>query len=231
MAGLLQPAAVTAAELPANIRARYVADSGRARIQVFPAETLNNERALSRFVTAVRAVAPDATDSPVELYEGGRMVVGAFVEAGVIALVAISLVLVLVLRSLLDSLLVLLPLTLAAVLTVAVVVVTGHSFNFANIIALPLLFSLGVAFGIYFVMRHRETPGLVDLMHTSTPRAILFSALTTMVAFSSLMLSSHRGTASMGFLLGVCLTLALVCTLTVLPALLTWRAQRRGARR
>ncbi|MFI4987414.1 MAG: MMPL family transporter [Alphaproteobacteria bacterium] len=227
---LLHPAAVTADALPANARARYVTASGRARIQVFPAETLDNERALSRFVAAVRAVAPNATGSPVELLEGGRMVVGAFVEAGVIALVAISLLLILVLRSFVDSLLVLLPLALAAALTVALVVVTGHTFNFANIIALPLLFSLGVAFGIYFVLRHRETPGLVDLMRTSTPRAILFSALTTMVSFSTLMLSSHRGTSSMGFLLGSCLTLALVCTLIVLPALLTWHEQRRTPR-
>ena len=226
---LMQPEAVTAESLPGNVRARYVAATGGARIQVFPAEVLNNESALRRFVDAVRTLAPDVTDSPVELLEGGRMVVGAFVEAGAIALVAISLLLVVVLRSLVDSLLVLLPLLLAAVLTVALVVVTGHTFNFANIIALPLLFSLGVAFGIYYVLRHRETPGLVDLMHTSTPRAILFSALVTMVAFSTLMLSSHRGTASMGFLLGVSLSFAVVCTLVVLPALLSWRESRRAS--
>jgi len=225
----MQPEAVTAESLPGNVRARYVAATGGARIQVFPAEVLNNESALRRFVDAVRTLAPDVTDSPVELLEGGRMVVGAFVEAGAIALVAISLLLVVVLRSLVDSLLVLLPLLLAAVLTVALVVVTGHTFNFANIIALPLLFSLGVAFGIYYVLRHRETPGLVDLMHTSTPRAILFSALVTMVAFSTLMLSSHRGTASMGFLLGVSLSFAVVCTLVVLPALLSWRESRRAS--
>ncbi len=228
---LMQPAVVTLADLPSNVRARYVASDGRARVQVFPAETLNHVKALRRFVDAVRAIAPNATNSPVELYEGGRMVVGAFVEAGLIALAAISLLLILVLRSLRDSLLVLLPLTLAAALTVALVVITGHQFNFANIIALPLLFSLGVAFGVYFVLRHRETPSLVDLMHTSTPRAILFSALVTMVAFSTLMLSSHRGTASMGFLLGSSLALAVICTLVVLPALLAWVERRRGRSR
>ncbi|HEY6334677.1 MAG TPA: MMPL family transporter, partial [Alphaproteobacteria bacterium] len=93
--------------------------------------------------------------------------------------------------------------------------------------------SLGVAFSIYLVLRHRETRSVVNLLRTSTPRAVLFSALTTMVSFSSLMVSSHRGTASMGYLLGICLTLALVCTLIVLPCLLTWREQvrsRRGGR-
>jgi len=228
LVGLMQPEPAAVDSLPANVRARYLAADGRARVQVFPAEPLNKESALHRFVDAVRTLAPEATDSPVELLEGGRMVVGAFVEAGIVALAAISVLLVLVLSSVVDALLVLLPLMLAAALTVATVVLTGHDFNFANIIALPLLFSLGVAFGIYYVLRHRETPELVDLMHTSTPRAILFSALVTMVSFSTLMLSSHRGTSSMGFLLGVSLTLAVACTLIVLPALLSWREHRRG---
>ncbi len=224
---LMKAQPVTLDTIPANIRARYVTPDGKARIEVSPAERITNQETLRRFVTAVQAVAPNATDSPVLLLDGGKVVIGAFEEAGAIAFVAISLLLILVLRSFWDSLLVLLPLALAAVLTVAIVVVSGLSFNFANIIALPLLFSLGVAFGIYLVMRHRETHRVADLLRTSTPRAVLFSALTTMVSFSSLMVSSHRGMASMGYLLGICLTLALVCTLVVLPALLTWREQRR----
>jgi hopanoid biosynthesis associated RND transporter like protein HpnN len=227
---LMQAGPVTYGTLPPNLKARYLAADGRARIEVFPAEQLNNEAALTRFVDSVSAVAPNATDTPVLLLGGGRLVIGAFERAGAIAFVAITLLLILVLRSFWDSLLVMLPLALAAALTVAIVVVTGQSFNFANIIALPLLFSLGVAFGIYLVLRHRETRRVADLLRTSTPRAVLFSALTTMTSFSSLMLSSHRGTASMGYLLGICLTLALVCTLVVLPALLSWREQRRATR-
>ncbi|HUC62190.1 MAG TPA: MMPL family transporter [Alphaproteobacteria bacterium] len=227
---LMQAGPVTYGTLPPNLKARYLAPDGRARVEVFPAEQLNTEDSLTRFVDSVSAIAPNATDTPVLLLGGGRLVIGAFERAGAIAFVAISLLLLVVLKSFWDSLLVLLPLALAAALTVATVVVTGQSFNFANIIALPLLFSLGVAFGIYLVLRHRETRRVADLLRTSTPRAVLFSALTTMTSFSSLMLSSHRGTASMGYLLGICLTLALVCTLVVLPALLTWREQRRAAR-
>ena len=224
---LMQAGPVSYGTLPASLKERYLAADGRARIEVFPAENLSDENALRRFVDAVQGVAPNATDAPVELLEGGKLVVGAFEKAGAIAFVAIVVLLVVVLRSLRDSLLVLLPLMLAASLTVAVVVLTGQAFNFANIIALPLLLSLGVAFGIYLVLRHRETPRVADLLRTSTPRAVLFSALTTMVSFSSLMVSSHRGTASMGYLLGICLSLALLCTLVVLPALLAWREQVR----
>jgi hopanoid biosynthesis associated RND transporter like protein HpnN len=226
----MQAQPVTKDSLPSNLKARYVTPDGRARVEVFPAARLTNEDALRRFVDAVRAVAPNATDTPVLLLEGGRLVVGAFEVAGALALAVISLLLVIVLRSIWDALLVLLPLALAAMLTVAVTVAMGLSLNFANIIALPLLFSLGVAFSGYLVLRHRETRNVAALLRTSTPRAVVFSALITMVSFSSLMVSSHRGTASMGYLLGICLSLALLCSLIVLPALLAWREQRlRGA--
>jgi uncharacterized protein len=227
---LMKAGPVTLNSVPPDIKARYVTPDGRARVEVFPADRLTDETALRRFVGAVREIAPDATDTPVLLLEGGKLVIGAFETAGVLAFVAITILLIVVLRSFQDSIFVLLPLALAAVLTVALVVATGLKFNFANIIALPLLFSLGVAFSIYLVLRHRETRSVVGLLRTSTPRAVLFSALTTMVSFSSLMVSSHRGTASMGYLLGICLTLALVCTLIVLPCLLTWREQVRSRR-
>jgi hopanoid biosynthesis associated RND transporter like protein HpnN len=218
---------VTLDSLPQNLRARYLTPDGRARLEVFPTARRIDKEVLTRFVDAVKAIAPNATDTPVLLLEGGKIVVGAFAQAGIVAFFAIGILLVLILRSFRDWLLVLLPLALAGLLTVATVVLLGLSFNFANIIALPLLFSLGVAFGIYLILRLRETGSVVALLHTSTPRAVLFSALTTMVSFSSLMVSYHRGTASTGYLLGICLTLALVCTLVVLPALLMWREQRQ----
>jgi hopanoid biosynthesis associated RND transporter like protein HpnN len=215
--------AVTLDDLPADLKRRYVTPDGRARIEVFPSKRLTVQQNLIDFVDAVRGIAPDATDTPVELLEGGRAVTGAFKEAGVIAFVLISCVLALMLQSFIDSVLVLLPLGLAGALTVAITVLGGQPFNFANIIALPLLFSLGVGFGIYLVLRYRETSSIDALMNSSTPRAVVFSALTTMVSFATLMISSHRGTASMGELLTLCLTLALACTLIVLPALFVWR--------
>lgn len=216
-------------DIPADVRARYVAPDGRARVEVFPKEDLTDRAALRRFVHAVQRIAPDATDTPVLLLQGGDAIVDAFFKAGLLALAAISVLLLVVLRSLVAALQVLLPLLLALVLTVAIMVVAGMSFNFANIIALPLLLTLGVAFGIYLVLRYREAGDVDRLLATSSPRAVLFSALTTMVSFGCLMVSSHRGTASMGLLLTICLTLAVASTLAVLPALLAWTQQRRRA--
>ena len=151
--------------------------------------------------------------------EGGRAVIRAYQQAAAIAIVVISLLLVVLLRRVVTVLLVLAPIFLAALLTVAATVVLGVQFNFANVIVLPLLFGLGVAGGLHMVLRARQsTPGRV--LATSTPRAVLFSALTTVGSFGALAASSHRGTASMGLLLTVAIGLTILCTLVVLPALL-----------
>ena len=92
------------------------------------------------------------------------------------------------------------------------------SLNFANIVTLPLLLGIGVAFDIYFVLRWRA--GEPGLLGSPTARAIVFSALTTGTAFGSLALSKSPGMADMGKLLSVGLFYTLVCTLFLLPALL-----------
>ncbi|MDP6108724.1 MAG: MMPL family transporter, partial [Rhodospirillales bacterium] len=112
------------------------------------------------------------------------------------------------------------PLALAALLTVAASVIFSLPFNFANVIVLPLLFGLGVAGSIHLVARDREESGFNGVLETSTLRAVLFSALTTIGSFGSIALSSHPGTSSMGVLLTIAIALSLGCTLVVLPALM-----------
>jgi len=128
--------------------------------------------------------------------------------------------LVVVLGRLRDILLVLAPLGLAVLFTAASAVLLGLSLNFANVIVLPLLLGLGVSGAIHVVMRWREEADPEKVAATSTPRAVLFSALTTIASFGSLALSDHRGLASMGLLLTIAILWSLVCTLIVLPGVL-----------
>ena len=214
----LQAGSVALEDLPAQIQARLVAADGRALVQVVPKGNLHESGLRRRFVDAITHVAPEAAGPPITITEAGRAVVRAFAEAAVLAVSLIIGLLLVLLRSGRETALVLAPLLLAAVLTIAASVILGIPFNFANVIVLPLLFGLGVAGAIHIVARAR---GAGDaLMATSTPRAVLFSALTTIGSFGALALSSHRGTASMGILLTIAICLSLVCTLIVLPALL-----------
>jgi len=221
---------VTLDDLPDSLRRRQMTADGRASVEVYPKENLLQRQALRRFVGAVRAVAPHATGSPVVILEAGNTVVGAFRDAAVLAFVAIALLLAVLLRRPGDVALVFAPLVLAALLTVAASVLLNLPFNFANLIVLPLLFGLGVANGIHLVLRRRAEGGVTEVMASSTPRAVVFSALTTIGSFSSIALSSHPGTASMGILLTIAIALTLACTLIVLPALMTLSEEKKEGR-
>jgi uncharacterized protein len=214
----LQAEPVSLASLPESLKRDWIAPDGRARVEVFPKGDARDNNVLHRFTTAVQQIVPDATGTPVTIQESASTVTHAFIVAGIIALASICVLLVLVLRRIWDVLLVLAPLLLAGLLTMATSVLAGLPLNFANIIALPLLLGVGVAFDIYFVMRWRA--GNSDLLESSTARAILFSALTTGTAFGSLALSNDPGISDMGKLLTLALFYTLICTFFVLPALL-----------
>lgn len=224
----MQAQPVTMNSLPEDIVRDWVAADGRARVEVFPTGDSNDNDTLRRFVAAVRAIAPDATGMPVSVQESGRIVVRAFLQAGAWALASITLLLAVVLRRAVEVVLTLAPLLLAGLLTLALGVLLDWPLNFANIIALPLMFGIGVAFNIYFVMAWRA--GATHLLQSSLTRAILFSALTTATAFGSLWFSHHPGTASMGRLLALSLACTLATALLFLPALLGRPGGRSGAR-
>jgi predicted RND superfamily exporter protein len=129
--------------------------------------------------------------------------------------------LLILLRSVKYTVLVLIPLLLSSLFTSAFTVLLNVPFNFVNIIALPLLLGLGIDSSLHMVHRSLNNEVVSEvLIHTSTARAIFYSALTALVDFASLMLSSHQGTASMGILLTVALAFTLICTLVILPTLL-----------
>ncbi|TVR96973.1 MAG: hypothetical protein EA406_10720 [Rhodospirillales bacterium] len=219
---------VTLETLPAALRTLWLAPDGRARVEIYPSAVLYDDPAAIRdFVTAVRAIAPEASGSPVTIYEAGRTVLRSFVVAGLIAAVAISIMLLVLLRSLAYTAMVFAPLLLAGLLTMGATVVIGMPFNFANVIVLPLLFGLGVAGSLHFVLRDRRGGAASGAVGTSTPRAVTFSALTTISSFGSLVLSEHPGTASMGLLLTIAIAATLLSTLVVLPAIMTLTKAKR----
>jgi hypothetical protein len=233
---------VALADLPKFLRDQRMASDGRARVEIFPKSDLTRGHDLTAFVTQIRGIAPEATDGPIDILEGGRVVVAAFYQATGTALIAIVLLLFLLLRRFWDVALVMAPLALAALLAVAVARLAGLDLNLANIIVLPLLLGLGVDSGIHLVMRARDEAAAKSaakdakdtkgqrgaaLLHTSTPRAVLFSALTTVGSFGALATSGHRGTASMGLFLTIAIGMTLLCMLIVLPAMMALRENGR----
>lgn len=222
---MLRVTPVSFADLPSELRREWLTEDGRARVQVVPKADLEDRAAMMQFVKTARAIAPNATGVPISIEQSGMVVVHAFEQAGLSALAAIAILLGLMLRRWLDAILVVLPLVMGALFTVIGLVWSGISINFANIIALPLLLGIGVAFNIYYVVNWRA--GVTGPLQSATTRAVLFSALTTGSAFGSLAVSPHLGTASMGLLLFLSLGLSVLTTFIVMPALFALLARWR----
>jgi hypothetical protein len=198
---------VTVSSIPSTLARNWMAPDGVARIAAAPSGDPNDNANLVHFSEAVRKIAPHATGEPVVIQEAGKTVVEAFAEAGAWALLSISVLLFIVLGRVTDVLLTLIPLALAALVTLEITALIGMPLNYANIIALPLLLGVGVAFKIYFIMAWRA--GATNLLETSLTRAVVFSAMTTATAFGSLWFSQYPGLSSMGKML----VLSLLCTL------------------
>jgi hopanoid biosynthesis associated RND transporter like protein HpnN len=209
---------VTLQTLPPELQADWVSKDGRARAQAAPRGDSNSNSVLVKFSKAVRSVSPDASGPPISVQQASKTISRAFIEAGVLSLIFITILLLAVLRSLREVAFTLAPIVLAGFLTLGTCVLIGQPINFANIIAFPLLFGVGVAFHIYFVMAWRA--GATNLLQSSLARGVFFSAMTTGMAFGSLIFSSHPGTASMGKILMLSLIWTLVAALIFEPALL-----------
>jgi predicted RND superfamily exporter protein len=214
----LQARPVTLNNLPPDLVQAWKAKDGLMRVEAEPRGDPNDNETLRKFAAAVLAAEPTAIGGPVSILKSGDTIVKAFIHAGFWALLSISLLLWITLRRITDVLLTLVPLLVAGAVTLEICVLIDLPLNFANIVALPLLLGVGVAFKIYYVTAWRA--GRTNLLQSSLTRAIFFSAMTTATAFGSLWLSSHPGTASMGKLLAMSLVTTLAAVLLFQPALM-----------
>jgi uncharacterized protein len=224
----LGAAKVTRADLPDEIRERMIASDGRARVEVFPKGDLNDNRDLIAFTEAVRGVAPEATGVSIYMVDTARLITASLAEAFGLALLTMTLLLWLLWRSVGDTLRVLAPLGMAALVTAASGVLVGLPINFADVIVLPLLLGIGVDTGIHLVHRFRTSDD-ADLADTSTSRGVVWSAATTIASFGTLGIATHLGMASLGQLLSIGVLATLLANVLIVPALLTLSRRREVA--
>jgi hopanoid biosynthesis associated RND transporter like protein HpnN len=225
----LEAEPITLDDLPSELRARMIAVDGRARVQIFPAESLKEYGDFMDFAREVRRIDPRATGIAINIIEFGQAAQDAFFTALGWAVLVIAAFLWILWRRVTFVALAMAPLFVSSALTIAVLVLLGTGFNYTNVIVIPLLFGIGIDSGIHLVHRAMvEGARGPDLLETTTARAVFYSAVTTTVSFGSLAFSSHPGMQSFGALLSVGMVFTVVCNLVVLPALLelTSRSKR-----
>ncbi len=216
--GLLKAQEVTRSNLPVELVDQWITKDGQARLDAAPSGNERDNATLRTFARAVQNIEPNATEGPISILEARRTIITAFLEAGAWALLSIAVLLWITLRRLGDVLLTLIPLLVAGVVTLEICVLIDMPLNFANIIALPLLLGVGVAFKIYYIMAWRE--GQTRLLQSVLTRAVTFSACATATAFGSLYFSSDPGTSSMGKLLAISLLTTMTAAAFFQPVLM-----------
>lgn len=222
----LESGPMTVADLPREIKDRFIAKSGIYLLKVFPEGNIWERESVEKFVRDVRSVDPDTIGNPITAWEHGRSMERGYLLGGLYAATAMAVVILWSFGSVGHFLLALLPLALGGVWTLGLMKLFQINFNLANLILLPLIAGYGIMNGLHIVKRYQQEGARSSIIANSTGRAVCLSATTTMVGFGSLMVASHQGIFSLGFLLSVGVGSVLVASLTVLPALL-WALNRR----
>jgi hypothetical protein len=222
------PAPIRLDELPTALRERHVGAGGKWLLRVFGKDSLWEYGPLAQFTEAVQTVDAEATGKPFTTLEGLRAMKHGFQWAGVYALAAIVVVLALDFRSLVHVLLALAPLAVGVVLALGVMGLCGLSLNPANMIALPLIVGVGVDNGVHVLHDYlsRRRAGEAYRLGRPTGQGILVAALTTMLGFGALMISTHRGLAGLGFILALGVGCCMCTALVLLPAALNLWSSR-----
>ena len=216
--------------LPVELANRWHNGEDVYLIEIYPRENLEDTESMRRFVSQIRSVENRIIGPPIVSLEASDAVVRAFQEAFLYSFIAITLLLLILLDRKADALYIIIPLVISAISTGGVSVLLNIPFNFANIIALPLILGIGVDSGIHILHRFRTAlPEDNNLLATSSARAVLVSALTTICSIGNLALSPHKGTSSMGIILTIGVFITLVCMLILLPSMLVRKLPPQSA--
>ena len=101
-----------------------------------------------------------------------------------------------------------------------------------GVAAEPILIGTGVDNGVNMLYRWREERDKSPLILTkAVGKSVTISSLTTIAGFAALIPAQHRGISSLGWVLSLGVTLILVATLVVLPAMFELVGRRIESRR
>ncbi len=215
-------------DIPDTVKQRWKT-SKYYKIEILPKEDLNDNAAMLRFVKQQQAYDNTVIGSPVISIEAGNAVMTAFKAAFTYALIAITVLLLFLIKQKTDALIILATILIGSVFTFGFMLIFNIPLNFANIIGLPLLLGIGVDSGIHIVDRFRQEQGKnKNIFMTSSTRGVFVSSLTTICSIGNLAFSSHAGTASMGLLLTVGLVSMMISTMMILPAFLIWQDSKKN---
>lgn len=132
-------------------------------------------------------------------------------------------------RSVRDTAIALVPLTLGMGVMLGSMTLFDIHLNFMNIVVLPIVLGYGVSHGVYLMHRFREgvSPRVALI---SVGAAVACSTLTSLAGWLALTAAAHRGLKSMGTTASIGMAATLLVSFTVMMGLLQLLHDRRKSR-
>jgi len=214
------PKPISVDDLPTNLRHRFVGLNGQWLLRIFARDSLWEYAPMQQFCAAVQKIEPTATGRPFVTMEGLRDLKNAFTMAAIYAALAMIVVTLLDFRDVRHTMLVAMPVLLGMAVTFGILAVCNVPLNPANLIAVPLILGVGADYGVHVVHDYRARGRGTYSLRFATGQGILVTGLTTVLGFGTLMVSQHRGMASLGLVLTIGVSASMVAALIALPALL-----------
>ena len=207
-------------DLPNQLRQRFFAEDGTIAVYAFPAQSVYNPESLDRLVTDVYQVSKNVTGPPITHHWFSKVVLERLRLSALLGVALASMWILLMLRSVRGFLIVLFPLVIGGGWMMGILYLANITFNYANIIAFPLMIGLAVDYGVWFGYRRLELRDLSPWqVARKAGRAITLAAGTTLAGLGAIMLASYQGISLLGVTITIGLCCCLVAALVVSPAL------------
>ena len=209
-------------KVPLFFKQRYISKNNIERIEVYPEKDISKKINLIEFVDSIESRFSKSIGMPIIQIEAGKIVIESFLFAFSISFLFLFFFSFVIFKNFFHSVFCILPLIFSAIFISLLMRILDLDLNFANMISLPLLFSLGTSYSIYIIKRVIDLGSVDKMLQSTTPFAVLFSGLTTIASFGTLSFSNHAGTSSMGIVLFISLSTALFFCTIILPFLLKY---------
>lgn len=218
---------LTVEDLPVQLRQRYLSNHGKVLIEVVPSVDVWERKPNEEFVAQVQKIAPGVTGTPVMNLEYIDLLMKSYIQASFYAAGVILILIFLLFRNVKDLILTLLPLGLGILWLFGALGLFHIELDPANIVTLPMILGIGVAYGVYVMDRYREEGG-IRIFASSTGKAVVLSALTTLFGFGSMLVGQYRGLVSLGLVMSLGVIFTLISALLVLPQILAIQDKLSG---
>lgn len=211
---------LTPEQLPPALRDRFFAADGSIAVYAFPAKSVYDPDNLDALITDVYGVSPEATGFPTTHQVFSKAVVGSLTHGTQLGLALCLIWILAATRNVRGFVLAVLPLLIGGGWMLGLMALSGIRYNYANIVALPMVIALAVDYGVWFSYRWGESKGLTPLQISLTVGKVIgLAAGTELAGLGAITLASYRGVSSLGVSITIGLLCCLSATLVVAPVI------------